>query len=40
MGGLLLSVYSSFLRDGDQLPRGMARNSWLWGDGTATGKFR
>ena len=40
MGGLLLPFHSSLLRDGDQLPRGMAGGSGLWGDGAAAGKLR
>ena len=40
MGGLLLPFHSSLLRDGDQLPRGMAGGSGLRGDGAAAGKLR
>lgn len=40
MGGLLLPLHSSLLRDGDQLPRGMAGGPGLWSDGAAAGKLR
>lgn len=40
MGGLLLPLHSPLLRDGDQLPRGMAGGSGLRGDGAAAGKLR
>lgn len=40
MGGLLLPLHSPLLRDGDQLPRGMAGGSGLRGHGAAAGKLR